>query len=90
MSKWKLKVGTGKQGVPLPEASRFDRLTAEDLYLLLESGLSTATRLTDTYRAATTDEKQPLLGNCQTALEDALAAVKAMRRKLVVTAPMEQ
>jgi len=79
-----------QEKVPIPEASRFDRMAAEDLFLLLESGLSTATRLTDVYRATVAEEKAPILANAQVALEDALAAIKALRRKLVVTVPMEQ
>lgn len=76
--------------VPIPEASRFDRMSQEDLFLLLESGLGMATHRVDIYRATTTDQKEPVLANVQTALEDALAAVKALRRKLVVTMPMDQ
>jgi hypothetical protein len=80
----------GRQGVPIPEASRFDRLAAEDLFLLLESGLGNATHLTDLYRATIADEKEAVLAQVQTNLEDALAATKAMRRKLVVTISKER
>ena len=81
MSRWGLKIG--KQGVPIPEGSRFDRMAAEDLFLLLESGLSNSTHLVDVYRTAVSDEKEPILAQVQTNLEDALAATKAMRRKLL-------
>lgn len=74
-----------RQGIPIPEGSRFDRLSQEDLFLMLESGLGTSTHLIDLYRATTSDEKEPVLAQVQARLEDALAATKALRRKLVVT-----
>ena len=86
MSGW----GWKKKGVPIPEGSRFDRLAAEDLFLLLESGLGSSTHLVDVYRTASSDEKELLLAQVQTNLEDALAATKAMRRKLVVTVSKER
>jgi hypothetical protein len=79
-----------REKVPIPERSRFDRMSQEDLFLLLESGLGTATHLLDLFRATTAEEKGPLLANVQTALEDALAATKSMRRKLVVTVSKER
>lgn len=82
--RWKLK-----QGVPIPEGSRFDRMSQEDLFLLLESGMGTSTHLIDLYRATTSDEKEPVLAQIQISLEDALAAAKALRRKLVVTVSKE-
>jgi hypothetical protein len=58
-------------------------MTAENLYLLLESSLSTATRLTDVYRAS--DDAERELAYLQVELEGALGAVKALRRRYVVT-----
>jgi len=72
-----------KKGIPIPEESRYDRMSPESLYLMLESGLGTATHLVDTYRAIPA-EQDVTLGNLQVELEVALAAVKALRRKLVV------
>ena len=79
---WGLK---RKQGIPIPEGSRFDRMAAGDLFLTLESSLGTSTHLVDLYRAASPEECEPVLVQIQTNLEDALAATKALRRKLVVT-----
>ena len=76
-----------KKGIPLPEASRFDRMTETDLYLLLEASLSSSTHLVDVYRATLPEEKELVLANAQIEIEGALAACKAMRRKLVVVLP---
>jgi hypothetical protein len=72
-----------KKGVPIPEESRYDRMDSENLYLMLESGLGTATHLVDTYRAMH-DERDQTLALLETELEIALAATKALRRKLLV------
>jgi hypothetical protein len=79
----------GREKMPIPEASRFDKMSAEDLFLMLESSLGTATHRVDTYRIAVGDEKEPVLVTLQVEVENALAAVKALRRKLVVTVPKD-
>jgi hypothetical protein len=81
--------GRKKKGLPIPEGSRFDRMSQEDLFLMLESGMGISTHLIDLYRATTAEEKEPVLAQVQTNLEGALAATKALRRKLVVTASRE-
>ena len=75
------------KGIPIPEESRYDRLTAENLYLMLESNLSTATHLVDVYQGSPEPDKE--LSLLQTELEGALAATKALRRKLVVVLTKE-
>lgn len=71
-----------KKGIPIPEESRYDRLDNENLYLMLESGLGTATHLVDTYRQIPV-ERDKTLALLQTELEVALAATKSLRRKLL-------
>ena len=72
-----------KKGIPIPEESRYDRMTSESLYLMLESGLGTATHLVGTYRATPLDQ-DITLANLQVELEIALAATKALRRKVAL------
>ena len=44
-------VCSGRQkGLPIPEESRYDRMNADSLYLMLEGNLGTATHLVDVYR----------------------------------------
>lgn len=71
-----------QRGVPIPEESRYDRMSPEDLYSWLESALGSTTHLIDVYRSAGTD-RELVLANAQAQLEDALAATKALRRKLL-------
>lgn len=72
----------GRKKVPIPEGSRFDRLSAEDLYLSIESCLSMATHQVDVYRGNPA-ERETALVQLQTALEDCLASTKALRRKFL-------
>lgn len=69
-----------KQGVPIPEASRWDRMSSENLYLALESALATATHLTDQYRhdPASREKNLALL---ETEVQTALQSCQALRRK---------
>ena len=76
-----------KRGLSIPEESRYDRLTAENLYMMLEGNLSAATHLVDVYRGSPEPDKELTL--LQTELEGALAATKALRRKLVVVLAKE-
>lgn len=76
-----------KKGIPIPEESRYDRLTADNLYMMLEANLSTATHLVDAYQGSPEPDKE--LSLLQTELEGALAATKALRRKLVVVLAKE-
>ena len=70
-----------KKGIPIPEESRYDRLNSDSLYLMLEANLGTATVLVDVYRGSPEPEKE--LSLLQVELEGALAATKALRRKLL-------
>ena len=70
----------GRKKVPIPEESRYDRLNTDSLYLMLEANLATATHLVDVYRGSAEPEKE--LSLLQTELEGALAATKALRRKV--------
>lgn len=69
-----------KKGLPIPEESRYDRLTSENLYTMMEANLATATHLVDVYRGSPEPERE--LSLLQTELEGALAATKALRRKV--------
>lgn len=68
-----------KEGIPIPEGSRYDRLDGTSLFLMLEANLGTATHLVDVYRGSQDPERE--LSLLQTELEGALAATKALRRK---------
>jgi hypothetical protein len=70
-----------KRSVPIPEESRYDRLNSDSLYLMLEGNLGTATTLVDVYRVSPEPSKE--LSLLQVELEGALAATKALRRKLL-------
>ena len=70
-----------KKSVPIPEESRYDRLNSDSLYLMLEASLGTATTLVDVYRGSPEPTKELTL--LQTELEGALAATKALRRKVL-------
>lgn len=72
-----------KKGVPIPEESRFDRMSVDDLYVVMESSLGTAIFNVDRYRAVPS-ERQQILALLQIQLEDSLAATKALRRKYEV------
>jgi hypothetical protein len=78
-------MGLLKKKIPMPEASRFDRLDDETLYVLVEQAFSTAL---DSFSQArnTYDEKIVVhLHNCDTALSDAQAGIRSMlRRKLAI------
>ena len=69
----------GKEGVPIPEEGRFDRLSTESLYTALDGNLSMATHLIDVSRASKEPGRE--LSLLQTELEGALEATKALRRK---------
>ena len=66
-------------GVPIPEESRYDRLSSESLWLGLEGNLSMSTHLIDVSRASKEPDRE--LSLIQTELESAVASVKALRRK---------
>ena len=70
-----------KKPVPIPEGSRYDQLNSESLYIMLEGNLGTATSLVDAYRISPEPAKE--LSLLQTELEGALAATKALRRKVL-------
>lgn len=70
-----------KKGLPIPEESRYDRLNSDSLFLMLEGNLGTATALVDAYRVSIEPEKE--LSLLQVELEGCLAAVKALRRKVL-------
>lgn len=70
-----------KRKIPIPEESRFDRLNSDSLYLMLEGNLGTATSLVDVYRVSSDPTRE--LALLQVELEGALAATKALRRKLL-------
>lgn len=70
-----------KKKISIPEASRYDRLNSDSLYLMLEANLGTATSLVDLYRGSPEPAKE--LSLLQVELEGALAATKALRRKLL-------
>jgi hypothetical protein len=75
-----------KKPIPIPEASRFDRMTETDLFLSLEASLMTAGAMMQRYSNRDGD-KSEALALLQSHLEDATAITKAMRRKLVVILP---
>jgi hypothetical protein len=75
-----------KKKVPIPEASRFDRMTETDLFLSLEASLMTAGAMMQRYSNRSGDRSEAL-ALLQSQLEDATAITKAMRRKLVVILP---
>lgn len=78
-------MGLLKKKIPMPEASRFDRLDDETLFVLVEQAFSTAL---DAFSQArnTYDEKIVMhLHNCDTALSDAQAGIRSMlRRRLAI------
>lgn len=80
-------MGLLKKKIPIPEASRFDRLDDETLFVLVEQALSTAL---DAFSQArnTYDEKIVVhLHNCDTALSDAQSGIRSMlRRRLTLQA----
>ena len=65
--------------LPIPEESRYDRLSSESLWLGLEGNLSMSTHLIDVSRASKEPDRD--LSLIQTELESAVASVKALRRK---------
>jgi hypothetical protein len=69
------------KGLPIPEESRYDRMTNENLFLTLEANVGTATTLVDLYRGSPDPERE--LSLLQVELEGALVACKALRRKLL-------
>ena len=70
-----------KKGLPIPEESRYDRLDSTALYTMLEGSLGMATHLVDVYRQSPEPAKELTL--LQTEVEGALAAIKALRRKVL-------
>lgn len=74
-----LKLRKQKDGVPIPEEGRFDRLSTESLFMALDGNLSTAAHLTDVCRSSAEPGRE--LSLLQTELEGALEATKALRRK---------
>ena len=72
-----------KKPVPIPEASKFDRMTTAELFMSLEASLGDATFMTDRY-SSVPDERPVTLHLLQTELETALASTKALIRKHTV------
>ena len=68
------------KGIPIPEESRYDRLDTSNLNMMLETNIATSTHLVDVYRGSNDPERE--LALLQTELEGALAATKALRRKV--------
>lgn len=75
-----------KKPVPIPEASRYDRMSEGDLYLALEADLINANRMMTAYQQQPSD-REPALAQLQRHLEGATEETKALRRKYVVMTP---
>lgn len=65
---------------PLPDPSRMDRLSQEDLFLTLEASLASSTHQFGECR--TSYDKEMPLALLEHSLENALASAKALRRKV--------
>lgn len=81
-----IKLGKKRQGLPIPEASRFDRMSTGDLSLALEADLMSAGHIFQTYQQRL-GEPEAALALLQDHLDSAMAMTKALRRKHVVTMP---
>jgi hypothetical protein len=78
-------MGLLKKKIPMPEASRFDRLDDATLYLLVEQAFSMSGQYLREANAATDESVMTHLHNCDTALSDAQAGIRSMlRRKLAI------
>jgi hypothetical protein len=78
-------VGLLKRKIPMPEASRFDRLDDESLYLLVEHAFGMANESLHQATQATDEKVSVHLHNADTALSDAQGAVRALlRRRLAI------
>lgn len=76
-------MGLLKKKIAMPEASRFDRLDDQTLFLLVEQSMSTALHMFQAANASTDEKVLAHLDNCHTALSDARLGVAALlRRKL--------
>lgn len=74
-----------KKKVQAPEASKFDRLDTETLYVLVEQALSMSAEYFRQAGAAGDESVIVHLHNCDVALSDAQSGVRAMlRRKLAI------
>jgi hypothetical protein len=73
----------------IPDPSRWDKLPGEDLYVVLETSLSSATNYVDLYRVGTQEEKEALLEHLEMDCLSALEVCRALRRRLVVSSQME-
>lgn len=78
-------MGLLKKKIPMPDASRFDRLDDGTLYLLVEQAFSLAGACLSDANRATDESVMTHLHNCDTALSDAQAGVRALlRRRLAI------
>lgn len=78
-------MGLLKKKIPMPEASRFDRLDDETLFILVEQSFSTALEMFSQARQAHDEKVVVHLHNCDTALSDAQAGIRSMlRRRLAI------
>jgi len=75
-----------KKSIPIPEASRYDRMSAQDLTLGLEAAVFNTNHMLQTYQQRLGEPEQAL-ALLQSHAEEAVALAKALRRKLVVNLP---
>jgi hypothetical protein len=83
MGRW----GWKKVPVPIPEASKFDRMSESELFMALEASLGDATFMTDRY-STVPDERAQTLSLLLTELETAVASTKALIRKYTAVGPL--
>jgi len=77
-------MGLLKKKIPMPEASRFDRLDDQTLFVLVEQAISTAIASFQQAQAGSV-EAPTHLHNCDTALSDAQAGIRSiLRRKIAI------
>jgi hypothetical protein len=72
-----------KKPVPIPEASKFDRMGEIELYQAMETALGEACHLADNYQREMT-ERGKVLALMEPHLETALAANRALRRRMML------
>lgn len=78
-------MGLLKKKIPMPAASRFDRLDDGMLYLLVEQAFSLAGASLRDANQSHDESVMSHLHNCDTALSDAQAGIRALlRRRLAI------
>ena len=78
-------MGLLKKKIPMPDASRFDRLDDQTLFLLVEQAVSTAIGSFQEVQNCSHQDEPTHLHNCDTALSDAQAAIRSLlRRRLAI------